>query len=119
MDRQSLGLWGEQIAADHLERAGWTIVNRNFRSGRQEVDLIARRGGILAFIEVKTRRNDRFGTPLASVGARKRTSIEAVAEAWITRFGHRGLRYRFDVISIIRSGLDGFRMQHVEDAWGL
>lgn len=119
MNRQALGHWGEQVAAAHLERLGWTIVDRNFRAGRHEVDLVARRGEVVAFVEVKTRSGERFGHPLTSIIEKKRRSIERVAEAWVARFGDRGVRCRFDVISIVGRGLNGFRMQHFEDAWGL
>ncbi|MCH7992121.1 MAG: YraN family protein, partial [Gemmatimonadetes bacterium] len=50
-----LGAWGERLAGARLERRGWTILERNYRLGRREVDLIARKEGILAFVEVKTR----------------------------------------------------------------
>ncbi|MDR0786912.1 MAG: YraN family protein [Gemmatimonadota bacterium] len=119
MNGKDLGIWGERVAAEYFQRTGWRILECNFRAGRQEIDLIVRRGRTLAFVEVKTRRDERFGHPFSAIVEQKRQAIQNVAQAWIARFGERGLRYRFDVISIIRRGMSGFRMQHLEDAWGL
>lgn len=113
-----IGSWGERIAAEYLERCGWRIIDRNFRVGRKEVDLIARREGVLAFVEVKTRRSLNFGHPLSAVAARKRHTIRQVAEGWVARFGERDLEYRFDAVSVERRGAGKLSIQHVENAWG-
>lgn len=119
MNTRWLGAWGEDLAARHLERTGWTIIHRNFRRGRNEIDLVARRNGVLAFVEVKTRRGEEFGHPLCAVIESKRRAIRRVAEAWIERFGKHDLEYRFDAISIVRGDVGGVRLQHVENAWGV
>ena len=119
MNSRMLGAWGEDLAANHLERAGWTILHRNFRTGRNEIDLIARRGRTLAFVEVKTRRGEGLGHPLHALIESKRRAIRRVAEDWIERFGRRGLEYRFDAISVVCREVGGVRLQHVENAWGI
>lgn len=118
MNTHLIGDWGEHIAAQHLERTGWTILERNFRIGRKEIDLVARRSGVLAFIEVKSRRGSQFGHPLTAVVARKRNSIRQVAEGWIARYGDQDTLYRFDAIAVVRQNCGPIRLQHVENAWG-
>jgi putative endonuclease len=102
MDRSRLGREAEEIAARHLQSRGWTILGRNVRSGRREVDIIAEKGGILAFVEVKCRRNGRYGHPLEAITAAKREEIARVARAWLQ--AHRpplGTTVRFDAVSVV------------------
>ena len=115
----SLGDWGETVAAEHLQTGGWTIIERKFRAGHKEIDLVARRGEVVAFIEVKTRSSDQFGHPFDAVGPRKQGDIEKAAESWIVEHGEGILTYRFDVISI-HPGPNGIAaIEHLEDAWGI
>lgn len=117
-----IGRFGEGIAARHLERKGWTVLDRNFRLGRNEIDLIARRGNTVAFVEVKTRTNSRYGNPLEAIGSSKRSGIERVAQGWIQRYGTEHSTYRFDAVAVAWSGgPHGSRalVQHVEAAWGV
>lgn len=111
-----LGQLGEALAAAHLERNGWTVVGRNVRLGHREIDLIVRRADIVAFVEVKTRTGHEFGHPLESITRRKRSEIERVARAWITRHGLPDDSYRFDAIAILWHP-DKPSIDHVEDAW--
>lgn len=112
-----LGPRGETAAARHLERAGWAIAARNYRAGRKEIDLIATRGGVVAFVEVKTRSGRAYGHPLESITWRKRTEIGQVAADWIARFGRPDLVYRFDAIAVFEDRAGTLRVEHVEDAW--
>lgn len=114
-----LGRAGEEEAARWLARNGWTILARNFRLGHKEVDLIARRGEIVAFVEVKTRAGPGWGHPLEAVTRAKRAEIATVARAWIARHGRRGEVYRFDAIALHRAASGGWRFEHIEDAWRL
>lgn len=111
-----LGRWGESQAAEHLQGRGFTILHRNFRFRRNEIDLIARQGGLVVFVEVKARAGDGFGHPLDAVTRRKRREIERVARAWIQRHGTPGDDYRFDAIAL-RRGPRGPELLHVENAW--
>ena len=76
---QELGELGERVAARWLRRRGWRIVASRFRSGHRDIDLVAEREGTVSFVEVKTRRGERFGGPVGAVvsrrgGGRGRTS---------------------------------------------
>ena len=113
-----LGREGESLAVAHLRAAGWRIVARNYRHGRREIDIIARRGDEVAFVEVKTRSRGDRGHPLEAIDWRKRREILQVARAWIARHGRPRDRYRFDAVAVHARG--GARtVQHVEDAWRL
>lgn len=113
------GRWGEALAARHLAAHGWSILQRNFRLGHKEVDLVARRRGIVAFVEVKSRSSAVFGHPLDAITPTKRRELELVARAWVARHGRPGDTYRFDAIAVIRDGVAPPTIEHVEDAWRL
>lgn len=118
MDHCELGRRGEAIAARYLEARGWIILERNVRWHRKEVDLIATRGWVLAFIEVKTRRGGECGHPLEAITPTKRRDIEGVAEAWVrSRPLARGTLLRFDAISVYSSERGEAEVCHVPDAW--
>jgi putative endonuclease len=114
---KTLGDRGEEIAARHLAAAGWTLLTRNFRMGRKEIDLVARRGEVVAFVEVKTRAGLGYGHPLEAITWKKRREIQQVAGAWIDRFGARGDTYRFDAVSVLVRAGEAPRVEHLEDAW--
>src|SRR5512140_3783649 len=78
-----LGRAAEQAAAVHLERAGWRLLGRNVRIGRGELDIIARRGQVLAFVEVKARRTRTCGAPEDAVSPKKQHQIARLAELWL------------------------------------
>src|SRR5262245_25523752 len=76
--RQRRGLWGERVAGAYLASRGWSIEAHRFRLGHQELDLVARRGELVAFVEVKTRTTSAWGAPAESVVWRKRRTITRV-----------------------------------------
>lgn len=115
--RHEFGRRCEALAATELARRGWRVLDRNFRYGHKEVDLIVRRGRVVAFVEVKGRSDLTFGHPLEAIGAAKRREIESAARGWIARHGQPGDRYRFDAVAIIRESRQNPRVDHVEDAW--
>lgn len=115
--RQALGLLGERIAARWLLRLGYTIEAHRFRSGHRDLDLIARQGDLVAFVEVKARRGTAFGDPVEAVQWRKRRELLRSAWVWIDRFGRPEDAYRFDVIGVLLTPA-GPRVRHVEDAFG-
>ncbi len=115
-----LGRRGEERAAGFLRSLGWTLLARNFRFGHKEIDIVARRGRVVAFVEVKTRSGSAFGAPLESVGAAKQREIARVARFWIARHGRPGDEYRFDAVAVLwptRSTRP--EIVHVPDAWRL
>ena len=117
MPGSRVGDRGERLAAHYLEGGGWTILGRNFRVGHKEVDLVARRGEVVAFVEVKTRAGRGYGHPLEAITGKKRREIYAVAGAWIERFGAEGDTYRFDAVAVLVLGGGEPLVEHVEDAW--
>jgi putative endonuclease len=96
--RNELGAEGERRAADHLRARGYRIVERNVRAGGVEMDLIARRGTLIVFVEVKTRRAGGPGSGEDAVDARKRSRLVRGAAAWMHEQPRRIHRARFDVI---------------------
>ena len=110
--RHRLGLSAEEQAIRYLQSQGWSVVAHRFRVGRVELDIVARRGALVAFIEVKARRGTAFGTPFEAVTGAKRREIVKAARAWMDRHGQRGDVYRFDCIAIV-----GNRLDHLADAF--
>ena len=101
--RQQLGRAAEAAAARYLVREGWSLLGRNVRVGRGELDLIARRGDVLAFVEVKARRTTSYGTPEDAVDGRKRRQVARLAELWLAfrPWALRGVSdVRFDVVAV-------------------
>ncbi len=98
----SLGRRGENAAAWHLRRRGYRILERNARFGEYEIDIIARRGDTVCFVEVKTRTGDDYALPEENVTRTKRRHIRTAAHRYIARTGpDSGLYYRFDVASVL------------------
>ncbi len=91
---------GEAMAADYLLAHGFTILERNFRYGRGEIDIIAREGETLVFCEVKLRRNDQFGPPEYAVTPKKQHQIRHVALGYFFRHNLHEQECRFDVVAI-------------------
>ncbi|MBI4720055.1 MAG: YraN family protein [Chitinivibrionia bacterium] len=83
MDTRSLGELGEKIAEAFLRMKGYAILAKNYRYAGREIDLIARRGNVLAAVEVKLRRGDRFGSAVESVDSRKVARIAVALEGYI------------------------------------
>ena len=112
-----LGLRGEDAAARYLAKKGMKVLHRNWRCPAGEVDIIARDGETVVFVEVKARSTDRFGQAVESVGARKQKRITSAALLYIA-----GLKeeppVRFDVVTV-RGGLVPRVGEHIEDAFGL
>jgi len=115
--RHRRGLAGEVAAARYLEARGFLILAHRFRLGHHDLDLIARKGRLVAFVEVKARTSDRFGSPLESLGWRKQRDIARVAESWIQRRGKPGDVYRFDLVSVQWLGPGFPQVSHIEGAF--
>jgi putative endonuclease len=117
-DRRALGAEGERRAAAHLEGHGWRVLARNVRAGGVELDLIAERQGVVAFVEVKARRSRSFGPGELAVDARKRGRLLRGAAAWLRENPRsRGWRARFDVIVCEVDAADAWRLRHLEGAF--
>lgn len=118
MDTTSIGNQMEGVAEQHLTNAGLRIVDRNFRGRFGEIDLIARDGGTLVFVEVRYRRNRSFGGAGVSVDFRKQRKLQATANGYLQ---HRKLDCpcRFDVITIERdSHRESLKIDWIKNAFG-
>lgn len=115
-DRQDIGLAGERVAEDWLVERGWTVLARRWRSGHRDLDLIVRKPGIVAFVEVKARRGMGYGAPIEAVGWKKKRELARSATVWIDRHGSTGDAYRFDVIGVLLTP-DGPAVEHIEHAF--
>jgi putative endonuclease len=116
--RQAFGELGERIAERWLRRTGWRVLQRRFRSGRRDIDLVVEREGTVVFVEVKARRGARFGHPVEAVNWRKQKELTKSAHVWIDRHGRPEDSYRFDVVGVLMTG-ERVRIRHVEDAFQL
>jgi putative endonuclease len=117
-DRRAVGTSSEEAAWRHLERAGYSLVARNFRSRFGEIDLVVERAGVVVFVEVRSRRGERYGSALESVDRRKQRQIGRMALEFVARRRLLDRRARFDVVAI--EWQDGEpRIDHVENAFEL
>jgi putative endonuclease len=116
---EQTGLWGEQVAADWLFGNGYAILGRRVRPNRHdEIDIVARKGDVLAFIEVKTRAGEYFGRPAAAVNAAKKKALCRAAAAYLRGARYPNLYYRFDIVEVIgRAGDPNPVVRHLEDAF--
>jgi putative endonuclease len=117
--RHLRGLRGERVALAYLAARGYEIEAHRFRLGRHDLDLVARQGRVVAFVEVKTRRGAAFGAPAEAVGRRKRAILARVAECWRLRWGRPRDIYRFDVIGVVEDAAGAMAVEHLVDAWRL
>lgn len=117
--RAGRGVWAEAVAATYLERAGYAIRARRFRTKRGEIDLIAEKDGVIAFVEVRTRSHDRFIMPEATVGRTKQQRIARTAAAYLARAKDADKPSRFDVIAVLPASEPGAppRIDHFEGAF--
>lgn len=99
-DRAALGNRGEGLAVRHLESLGCEIVERNYRCKHGEIDIIARDGSDLVFVEVKTRRNTSFGYPSEAVDSRKQRKLILSAEHFLTERNLGEIDCRFDIAEV-------------------
>ncbi len=117
-DRIWLGNYGEKVAADWLRANGCRILAKNYKGPRRgEVDIVARDGKLLLFVEVKTRREGSKIRGLDAVNREKQGLIERGANAWLKRLGTRDLPWRFDVIEIYAEDGKKPRVNRVKDAF--
>ena len=116
LSERSPGAWGEELALRYLERRGYELVERNYRTRYGEIDLILREEDTLVFVEVKLRRGTGFGNPLEAVTLAKQTTIRSLAEQYLSERDPTFDALRFDVIGILA---DRHRptVRHVRDAF--
>lgn len=115
--RRELGSWGEAAAARFLEGRGYSIRETNYRCREGEIDIVAEKGDSLVFVEVRTKRSLRFGTPEESVTAAKKEKLSNAALHYVAT--HTGLpaQWRVDVVAVEAGpGGEVRRLEHIENA---
>jgi putative endonuclease len=114
-ESHDLGQKGEEIAADHLKKSGFKILFRNWKWGKNEIDIIAENKDFIVFIEVKTRTDDFQMHPVTAVTREKQRSIIWAADGYLQKF-NVNKESRFDIITIIKT-IDTFKIDHIEGAF--
>jgi len=110
------GQWGEEIAARHLAAQGYQILARNARTAYGEIDIVARQGAEVVFVEVKTRTTLAFGWPEEAVTPRKLSHIARAALAWLAEHPELDAPWRVDVIAVrLSPGDERVEIRHFED----
>ena len=100
---RTIGNSGERFAVSFLERQGLVVLERNYVYDHGEIDIVAKDGNVLVFVEVKLRRSSRFGTPEEAVTPAKQALIRRTAEGYVRERGVVDADCRFDVIAITSS----------------
>jgi putative endonuclease len=108
-----LGQHGEQLAANFLTEAGLKLLERNWRCGEGEIDIVAMDGRTLVICEVKTRSGVRFGTPLEAITRQKSSRLRRLAVRWTSAHGLFFEQIRIDVVGILQTGPGQFSIEHV------
>ena len=108
-----LGRRGEQLAVEHLQRAGLRILDRNWRCADGEIDIVAAERRALVVCEVKTRSGVRYGTPLEAITRQKRNRLRRLAIRWLVAHGILFDEIRIDVVGVLRSESGEFSVDHV------
>ncbi len=111
--KTELGQLGEQLAAEFLAESDLKILDRNWRCPEGEIDIVALERGVLVICEVKTRSDNRYGTPLEAISARKRARLRKLAVRWVTARGAFYERIRIDIVGVLRTGPDEYDIEHV------
>jgi len=116
--KDAVGRFGEELAVQHLQAQGMTVLCRNWRCSSGEIDVVARDGSALVFVEVKTRSSTLFGDPAEAVSPAKATRLRSLALRWLA--AHQDRYYpslRFDVVAVVRTGPTGPTVRHLRGAF--
>jgi len=106
VNNRRLGKLGEDIAVKYLRKNGYQIIERNFRNKLGEIDIIAREGDVISFIEVKSRGSEQFGSGLEAIDKRKMRKLSQVALTYIKLHSLEDVMCRFDVLALSDSKID-------------
>jgi putative endonuclease len=118
--RRATGIKGEEEAARFLARCGYAILDKNVRTRAGEIDLVAKEGKTLVFVEVKTRKDLEGDPPQAAVNARKQNRLGKLAHGYLKLKRMREMPCRFDVVSIIVNDEGGVKaIRHIPNAFSV
>ena len=99
-EHNTTGKEGEEIARRYLEDKGYSIIEQNYKTKRAEIDIVAKHKNILVFIEVRTKHNERYGTPEETINYAKRVRLQRNAAAYVHRVRYNG-PWRIDAVCIV------------------
>jgi putative endonuclease len=111
--KDALGRQGEQLAAEYLKKAGFRILDRNYRCADGEIDIVAADRRDLVACEVKTRSGVRFGTPVEAVTSQKLRRLRRLAAVWASSHGWFFDQLRVDIVGVLRSPTGEFTIEHL------
>ncbi len=115
--RRNTGALGEKLAEEHLKKHGYEILHRNYRTSLGEIDIVAREGDCLVFVEVRTKRSLRFGTPEESITRVKKAKLVDLAESYLQRNDTQIYDWRVDVVAVVMGkGNEVIRMEIIKNA---
>jgi archaeal holliday junction resolvase (hjc) len=109
------GKWGEQLACEYLMREGYRIVERDWKCGKRDIDIVAIENDVYVFVEVKTRRNERFANADEAVTPQKIRSVSIAANAYV-KSHNLNRELRFDIITIVGTP-DKYEIRQVKNAF--
>lgn len=112
--KDDLGRRGEELAAQYLTHAGYTVIDRNWRCARGEIDLVARDGDDTVFVEVKSRSSTAYGHPFEAITAQKLARLRRLAGAWCEAHPYRRGAVRIDAIAVILPAGEPPRIEHLQ-----
>ena len=112
-----LGKWGEDLAAAYLQGKGYIIINRDWKSGHRDIDIIVKdEAGTIVFVEVKTRTNRLFTDPIEAVGYQKIRNLQQAANHYV-KYRHADCDIRFDIVCVTGNDESEAEIEHIEDAF--
>ena len=111
--KDTVGRYGEDVAARHLSEQGYVVLQRNWRCELGEIDIVARDGDCLVVCEVKTRRSDAFGSPFEAVTPRKVARLRRLTARWLAESGLHPPHVRIDVVAVRRPLTGPAQVEHV------
>lgn len=110
-----LGREGEAFALEYVLSKGYKVLHTNWRHGQKELDIVAKKDGMLVVFEVKTRFSDIWEEPKDAVRNKKQKNIVDAADAYVQKF-NLDIEVQFDIISLVAKG-NSFELEHIPDAF--
>lgn len=111
--KDAVGRYGENVAASYLARAGWQVLDRNWRGASGEIDIVALQGSDLVVVEVKTRRGEGFGHPAEAVTPAKLARLRRLAAQWLAEHDLHPASVRVDVVAVHAARSGAARVEHL------
>ena len=116
-ERVKFGKRGEEVACEELQKRGYVILDRRFRTRRGELDIVARDGSVIVFVEVKARTDGSFGEPFESITWQKRRRLGQMAAAYLFQKKLGDAPCRFDVVAVVEGPDAGRTVELIQGAF--